>query len=126
VSETQYPGTLYDYSAGCYCGVLVTEPVMRKLAALQARHLDDVKRVLADNASECFPSAWTLHYPGGVQTQVHYIDSKGSVERSIKHALISHPPTARFPVFIADSQATAKQLADERAALLLESGGSQP
>jgi predicted nucleic acid-binding Zn-ribbon protein len=35
-------GTLYTYSAGHYCGVLVTEKVMRKLVALQQKHLEDI------------------------------------------------------------------------------------
>lgn len=123
-AETQYPGTLYDYTAGCCCGVLVTERVMKKLAALQAEHLEAVKRLLTDNASEVFPSAWTLHYPEGKQTTVRYIDTEGSVERSIRNAIVSRQPEACFPVFIANGQEQAKQLADERIAHRALSGVS--
>jgi hypothetical protein len=47
-----HPGSLYDYTAGCYCGVLVKEQVMRKLAVLQAQHMEAVKRLLTDETIE--------------------------------------------------------------------------
>lgn len=114
---TQYPGTLYDYTAGHYCGVLVTERVMRKLAASQARHTEEVKRILSDNKDDVFPSSWTLHYPDGVQTAVYFIDTgkyARSVESSIEAALRCDQPRARFPVFYAPSMDAAKELADAR------------
>lgn len=116
--DIQYPGTLYDYTAGVLCGVLVTERVMKKLAALQANHLELVRRVLHDNMDEVFPSSWTLHYPEGKQVAVHYIDRapRTRVEDRIKSATHSSQPLARFPVFIAASQDEAKMLADARAA----------
>lgn len=109
-----YPGTLYKYSAGAYCGVLVTERVMRKLAKLQAAHLESVKRLLADSVDEVFPSMWTLHHPDGKQTHVEYIDLSRSAQRSIESAGVAHPPVACFPVFIAASMDEAKRMADAR------------
>jgi hypothetical protein len=116
-TETGYemhPGTLYDYTAGVYCGVLVTEKVMRKLATLQAKHLEAVKRLLTDSEGEVFPSMWTLHYPEGKQTTVRYIDSSLMVVERIRTANIAHQPTAEYPVFIASSMDEAKQMADAR------------
>lgn len=113
-SATIYPGTLYDYTAGVYCGVLVTEEVMRKLAKLQHQHLEAVKRLLHDNQSAVFPSMWTLHYPDGIQTRVHFIDTSASVEDRIKNAVTANQPTPRFPVFIAASMDEARALADAR------------
>lgn len=107
-----YPGTLYDYTAGCYCGVLVTERVMRKLAALQQQHMEAVKRLLTDSDGEVFPSMWTLHYPSGKQTRVSFIDGTKTVHDAIKHALRTDQPIARYPVFYADSMKEAEALAD--------------
>ncbi len=115
-----HPGTLYDYSAGVYCGVLVTEKVMRKLAGLQAKHLEDVKRLLCDEADRgnVHPSMWTLHYPDGEQTDVKYIDTSADLSGRIKNATIANPPIARQVVFVAGSMDEAKKMADARHAAL--------
>ena len=110
-----YPGTLYDYTAGVYCGVLVTEAVMRKLARLQQQHMEAVRRVLHDNQEGVFPSSWTLHHPKGVQTTVRYIEEGAYVERRIQNATTMRGPIATHPVFIAPSSAVAKEMADVRA-----------
>jgi hypothetical protein len=111
-----HPGTLYDYAAGVYCGVLVTEKVMKKLVALQHKHLEEVKRLLADQADQgnVFPSSWTLHYPGGKQTHVSYIDTSDDVKTKIKYATLSNQPKPCFPVFVANSMDEAKEMADQR------------
>lgn len=111
-----HPGTLYDYTAGSYCGVLVTEGVMRKLAALQHKHLEEVKRLLMDEAErgKVFPSMWTLHHPDGVQTSVHFIDTSEDLQRRIKSATSSNQPIVRPLVFVAGSMDEARQMADER------------
>lgn len=109
-------GTLYDYSSAVYCGVLVKENVMRKLAALQAKHMEDVKRLLSDEADRenVYPSMWTLHYPEGEQTTVRFIDSSEDVRSAINRATIVGQPKACPLVFIAESMAEAKQMADNR------------
>jgi hypothetical protein len=113
---TTYPGTLYNYTAGVLCGVLITEPVMRKLVRLQTKHLEDVKRLLTDEneRGNVFPSMWTLHYPNGEQTTVEYIATNYTAQQRINSAVVSHPPTACFPVFIAGSMDEAKEMADNR------------
>jgi len=107
-------GTLYDYTASAYCGVLVKESVMKKLVKLQMQHLDDVKRILSDGADngDVFPSMWTLHYPDGKQTQVTFIDESSSVRNRIKNATYKNQPIARPLVFIANSMQEAKEMAD--------------
>jgi len=111
-----YPGTLYDYSAGVYCGVLITEKVMKKLVALQTKHAEDVKRILTDECERgnVFSSMWTLHYPEGVQTTVNFIDTSALVSDRIKLSVYGRPPVAVFPVFIAGSMDEAKGMADCR------------
>lgn len=119
-----YPGSLYDYTAGAYCGALVKEPVMRKLAALQAKHLEEVKRLLTDEADRgnVFPSMWTLHHPGGKQTTVNFIPKGDDVYQRIKNATTSNQPRRLPVVFIASSMDEAKAMADERYSEL-EQGG---
>ncbi len=109
-----YPGSLYDYTAGIYCGVLITESVMRKLAKLQARHLADVTRLLTDEADRgnVFPSGWTLHYPDGKQTAVHFIEDGRDIQERIHTARISNPPRHLPLVFVASSMGEAKAMAD--------------
>lgn len=119
-----HPGTLYDYTAGVYCGVLVTERVMRKLAALQAAHLEAVKRLLHDSEGEVFPSMWTLHYPEGKQTTVRFIDTGSTVADRIRYATVAAQPQACFPVFVASSMEQAKQMADARFAALARAVGA--
>jgi hypothetical protein len=111
-----HPGTLYDYTAGVYCGVLVTEKVMRKLAALQAQHMESVKRLLADEAERgnVHPSSWTLHYPDGKQTSVKFIDASEDIRARIKNATTTNQPKAHPLVFIAGSMDEAEQMADAR------------
>jgi hypothetical protein len=113
---TIHNGTLYDYTAGVLCGVLVKERVMRKLAALQARHLEDVKRVLSDGVDngEVFPSSWSLHYPNGRQEVVKYIEVGESVQGRIQSAITANPPKACKTVFIASGMEEATQMADAR------------
>jgi hypothetical protein len=111
-----HDGTLYDYTHGVFCGVLITQSVMKKLAALQHKHLEEVKRLLSDSADngEVFPSSWTLHYPNGVQTTVRFIDTDADVRERIRLATRHDQPKACFPVFIADSMDRAKGMADAR------------
>lgn len=111
-----HPGTLFKYTAGVYCGVFMKEATMRRLAKLQAAHLEQVRRILADGADrgELFPAGWTLHYPEGEQTVVHFIDTAYSVSQRIQWATISQPPEALPLVFVADGTADAKRQADAR------------
>ena len=93
---------------------------MRKLAALQAQHLESVKRLLSDEADRgnVYPSMWTLHHPDGVQTTVRFIDTSEDLKGRIKNATITRQPTAQPLVFIAGSMDEAKQMADARHAAL--------
>lgn len=108
-------GSLYSYSAGFYCGVFMKESVMKKLAKLQAKHSDDVKRLLTDEADNgnVFPYGWTLHYPDGIQTTVHYIDQTGTAKKSIDAAVRTDVPKHHPLVFIAGSMGEAEIMADE-------------
>lgn len=83
-----HAGSLYDYTASCYCGVLMKERVMKKLVALQQKHLQEIKALLADanDKGEIFDSSWTLFHADGEQIIVRYIDPDSNVEQRIKNA----------------------------------------
>lgn len=115
-----YPGSLYSYTHGHYCGVLITEPVMKKLAKLQAAYLADVKRLLTDEAERdnVYPSMWTLHHPNGKQTHVSFIETEACVFDRIKNATTADKPIHKPLVFVASDMQEAKYMADARFALI--------
>lgn len=115
---------LYDYSAGVYCGVLITKSVMQKLAKLQAEHLEKVRRVLLDEADSgnVYASSWTLHYPGGKQTEVRYINTSEDVKRRLRTATTACQPKLCALVFYAGSMDDAKSQADARFSEMQEVG----
>lgn len=113
-----YSGSLYEYTAGVFCGVLITERVMKKLARLQSDYLLQVKLMLLDeyDRGNVYPSDWTLHYPKGKQTTVNYIDetmSGGSIRDRINKAVHSHQPKHMPLVFIASDRKEAQRMADD-------------
>ena len=108
-----HPQTLFDYSAGCYCGVLVTERIMKKLAKLQHEHSEAVKRLFMDNRDDVFPSMWTLSKASGTQETVRYIDTTATLEQRIASATRCDSPRACYPVFIAGSMQEAEAMGDE-------------
>jgi hypothetical protein len=108
-----HPETLFDYNTGCYCGVLVTERIMKKLAKLQAAHLESVKRLLMGNKEEVFPSMWTLSKANGKQETIRFIDTNRNLDDAIKAALRSDNPRPSYPTFIAASMKEAELMGDE-------------
>lgn len=118
MSNSKYevvPEKLFDFTAGVYCGVLMPEHVMRKLAKIQAAYLQDVKRLLTDNKNELYPSSWTLHYPEGKQTPVRFTTQEtehDSIESRIKNATIANKPVHYPLVFKASSMEEAEAMAN--------------
>jgi len=109
------PEKLFDFTAGVYCGVLMPEHVMKKLAKLQAAYLQDVKRLLTDHKDELYPSSWTLHYPEGKQTQVKFTSTEtecDSIESRINNATIASKPVHCPLVFNASSMEEAEAMAN--------------
>lgn len=104
-------GTLFDYTAGVYCGVLVKEKIMRKLAAAQQRHMEEVKKILSNGADngEVFPSMWTLAHIDGEQHTVIYIDESCDVLQRIKMGTRTDQPRP-CEAFIASSMEEAEQM----------------
>ena len=89
---------------------------MKKLAKLEALHLEKVKRLLHDEGDKgnVFPSMWTLHHPEGVQTTVDFIDESRDLNESIRCAVNNSMPIHKPLVFIASSMKEAGIMADNR------------
>lgn len=117
---TLHEGSLYDFSSSIYCGVLIKETTMRKLVKLQSRYLEEVKKLLFNEADKgnVFPSMWTLHYPDAQPTEVNYIDTCADVSNRIINATLASQPLHKPLVFIAGSIEEAKLMADKRVEFL--------
>ncbi len=111
-----YQGSLYHYAGSVNVGVLVKESTMKKLAKLEALHLENVKRLLQDEGDRgnVFPSMWTLHHPEGKQTVVNFIDESRDLSDSIRCATNSGNVQNKPLVFIASSMKEAEKMADNR------------
>lgn len=72
---------LYSYNPSNYCGVLMTEKVMKKLANVTAKFEVEVRRILTENIGDLYSYNWSLAYPNGAQTSVVFGDSDGVAER---------------------------------------------
>ena len=51
---------LYDYPAGAACGVLMPTKVMKKIAKLNAKYKDEIRKILNDHKDELYSSHWTM------------------------------------------------------------------
>ena len=107
---------LFDFTNSQYCGVLVTEQVMKKLVKLESKYLHEVKLLLNEelNNGSVFPSDWGLTYPEGIQTTYRYTsknkdDAKRRIELATMQSKVVHQPL----VFIASDYKDAQIQADE-------------
>ena len=88
---------LYNYSAGGYCGVLMPENVMKKLAKLNHEYSSEVKKVLHDHKQELHTAHWTCanhRVDGEIKKQiiVHFtIANNDELDRRISLFKASQP-----------------------------------
>lgn len=75
---------LYNFTTGYFCGVLLKESAMKRLAKLEAKFRLEAKRILLEEADNgnVFSSNWGLVYPEGKQTVYHYISKNHDVRSS--------------------------------------------
>lgn len=78
-------GNWFKVDNGAYCGVVMPEHVMKKLAKLYAKHNDEVKDLLTQHKDEIYPYEWTLAYPNGEQKTVEFNSASRSVEERIEN-----------------------------------------
>lgn len=73
-------GNWFNVNNGAYCGIVMPEHVMKKLA----KHNDEVKDLLTRHKDEIYPYEWTLAYPNGEQKTVAFNSAYWSVEERIE------------------------------------------
>ena len=73
----------YKMDFGSCCGVIVDEPLMKKLSKIQYEMQEKIKSLLVNNTEHFESYSWSLTYPLGVQTDFHYIgmDSSSKSDR---------------------------------------------
>lgn len=109
-------GDYYDFAAGSYCGVIMPEHVMRKLARLQADYTAEVQRLLTRHADELFASDWTLaNKMDGEriekQVTIRFIQPDGDVCGRIK-LFRPQQPTHLPRVYVVAHRESAKAIAE--------------
>ena len=77
-------GNWFNVNNGAYCGVVMPEHVMKKLAKLYAKHNDEGKDLLTRYKDEMYPYEWALAYPNGEQRVVVYNATYLSTEERIE------------------------------------------
>ena len=77
-------GSWFNVNNGAYCGIVMPEHVMKKLAKLYAKHNDEVKDLLTQHKDEIYPYELTLAYPNGEQKTVVFNSAYSSVEERIE------------------------------------------
>ena len=78
-------GNWFKVDNGAYCGIVMPEHVMKKLAKLYTKHNDEVKDLLTQHKDEIYPYEWTLAYPNGEQKTVVFNSASRSVEERIEN-----------------------------------------
>ena len=76
----------FDFPAGCYCDLVVKEATAKKLMKILYRQTQEIKEFLHQHKEDLATSNWTLVYPCGKQTVIHYTypDPLCSVDDKIK------------------------------------------
>lgn len=76
----------FHMPAGHYCGVCIKEKTAKKLQKLLYRHSQEIKDLLTQHKEDLLEYHWTLAYPNGKQTSVHYspLRCEEDIDRAIK------------------------------------------
>lgn len=74
----------FNMPAGAYCGVLLREPAMKKMQKLLYKQTQEIKRLLTESLDDIEVANWTLAYPDGVQTTVHYFDAASTETEKVE------------------------------------------
>lgn len=106
---------LFNFTHSQYCGVLVTEKVMKKLAKLEANYLNEVRLLLTEelDGGNVISSNWGLVYPDGKQTTYYYSDKSSDMKKRIEVACLPSKIEQCPVVFIADNYKDVQKQANE-------------
>lgn len=97
MSNTNENTRWYNFNAGQFCGVMMPEHVMKKLAKLNAKYSDEVKRVLEENKADLRSSNWTC-VGTNPQTTIQFVSKEGEQWNSIDNRIKLF--TAPEPVYV--------------------------
>lgn len=86
----------FDMNMGSFCGVLIREKKAKKLAKLLYRQNQEIKELLADDLDQLEVSDWTLAYPDGKQTPVHYYTPSTDEEKLRRINLIDRQNLMKY------------------------------
>ncbi len=110
---------MYDYPAGGYCGVIMPESVMKKLAKLNCKYSEEVRKVLDDNKDDLYPSLWTLanRMDGekiAKQVTIKYVTTPRDVENIDRRISLFKAASPEYveTVYIVESYDEAKEIAE--------------
>ena len=84
MTAKRMPGNWFNVNNGTYCGIVMPEHVMKKLAKLYTKHNDEVKDLLTQHKDEIYPYEQTLAHPNGEQKTVAFNSAYWSVEERIE------------------------------------------
>lgn len=121
-SEKRLDKRMFDYSAGGYCGVVMPEHVMKRLAKLNHKYSSEVRKILHAHKDELYVSDWALanDMDGDeikMQVVIRYSIPNGddlseSVERRIELFQAAQPNYIE-EFFLCDSRDEAREIAKE-------------
>jgi hypothetical protein len=103
---------LYNYSAGGFCGVLMPEKVMKKIAKINAEYSREVRRILNDNKEFLYASDWTMAYEEGKPAAYVYYTKEGEDVQHRIDLFKAAKPEYRGEVYLVKDREQAEQIAD--------------
>ena len=112
---------MYDFSNGCYCGVVVPENVMKELVKINIEYSNEVKKVLNKHKDKLYVSDWTLanemeNEKIKRQVIIKYTDISPNcwdgIEERIKRFSFAKPEYIK-DFYIVNSRNQAEEIAEE-------------
>lgn len=117
---------LYNYPAGPYCGVLVPEEVMRKIAKYNLNYASGIRKILNEYKDELYVSNWTsaTKWSGNkivARVTVTYTEESATEEKLDQRISLFSEALAALPayvpeVFLVNSRDEATRIAEEKLA----------
>jgi len=86
----------FNMNAGQYCGVLMKEPMSKKIAKLLYKQNQEIQELLASDLSQVEISNWTLAYPNGEQTIINYFETDTNDEKLKRIKLFDKSSQIKF------------------------------
>lgn len=105
-------GNYFNINPGQFCGIIAGEKLAKKIAKLLAKQNNELKDLLSEYKDELMVYNWTLAYPDGVQSTVHFVkpydtdDVVRRIEMFNKQAILKKIDN----LFVADDMKEAERI----------------